>query len=203
LKDVLGDHSASIDAAFSEMNCRNWMQKLQHRICQLVEVISFSNVPVVFTMDDVQWPDAASLSVLQSLLRHGKKRFLFVGCCRDGETESDHLLWKMTKEASAAGICLTTVELNGIDEYALNGMISELLCLSRRLVKPLTEKVFRKTRGNPLFMHHLLLSLNRNGLLHVDLGRKRFVWNCSKILSYGVSVCFIEPVPFALCCTHI
>jgi hypothetical protein len=71
---------------------------------------------------------AASLSVLQSLLRHENKRFLFVGCCRHGEMGSDHLLWKKTKEASAAGICLTTVELNGIDEYALNGMLSCCAC---------------------------------------------------------------------------
>jgi type II secretory pathway predicted ATPase ExeA len=117
LKNVLGSTCTSADhAAFSGMDCRNMVQRLQHQICQLVEVVSSSSMPVVLAMDDVQWADAASMSVLRSLLRHENKNFLFVGCCRDGEMASDHSFWNMTKEASAAGICLTTVELTAVSK---------------------------------------------------------------------------------------
>jgi predicted ATPase len=86
----------------------------------------------------------------------------------------------------------------GIEEHALNGMVSELLCLSPRIVKPLTEVVFNKTRGNPLFIHQTLLSLNRDGLLNVDFTRKRYVWNESKIWSAklpdDVATCFTRGI---------
>jgi predicted ATPase len=56
------------------------------------------------------------------------------------------------------------------------------LCLSPRLTRALSSIMYHKTKGNPLFVSRLMLSLSKDGLLRPSLGEGRWVWDKEKIL---------------------
>jgi predicted ATPase len=83
-----------------------------------------------------------------------------------------------------------------LDQDTLNRAIANLLHLFPRLVRPLSDIVHSKTRGNILFVSQLMLSLHRDGLLRIDFDRQRWVWDKDTILSMKL------PDNVALCFTH-
>jgi predicted ATPase len=177
----------------------NAAQRLQFLLCQFVEIMSTNSVvSVTLFLDDLQWADAASISVLKRLLTQARNRFFLLGNCRDDEVSSNHPLCDMIESARTMGVNVTTVQLDGMREEAVNCAVSELLCLSPRLVRSLSSIVFSKTKGNPLFFTQLMLSLTRDGLLRIDLSSQRWVWDeekiCSAKLPDNVALCFTNGI---------
>jgi predicted ATPase len=139
-------------------------------------------------MDDVQWADSASISIIGQLLKTSRsmkegKQFFFLGSCRDDEMESDHSFWKMIEGLSVLGFKTTTVKLDCMDKDTVNEAMSNLLHLSPRLVRSLSDIVYHKTKGNPLFFSRMVHSLNREGLLRISLSCHRWEWDEEKIQS--------------------
>jgi len=104
-------------------------------------------------------------------------RFFVVGCYREDELAEDHLAMKTITKLRDNGIAITTEHLDCMDKETVNEMVSQALCLPRRLVNSLSDIVYHKTKGNPLFLSRLLLSLNKDGLLSFSLHRHRYVWD--------------------------
>lgn len=195
LGQILCVSSRSADTSTIDQNYRNSVQRMHYLICSFVEIIStYSPVPICFWLDDCQWADAASLSVLHQLLKMRRNNLFFLACCRDGEMESDHPVWKVMKNLQSSGINTTTVRVKCMTESELNDKISELLHLPPRLVTSLSSILYHKTLGNMLFIRQILLSLYRDGILRLDLGLKRWAWDEDSIFSMklpdNVALCF-------------
>jgi len=195
LREVLDYNSCDVSPDAG----KNSVERLHHLLSQFVKVIArSSNGPLVLFLDDVQWSDEASISVLHRLLRLEHKKLFFICSCRDDEMEDDHIFWKMIEEVSANNITRTVVKLTGIEIDTLNMVISDLLRLPPRIVRSLSKVVFSKTKGNVLFVLQLLHSLNRDGVLYLDLNRKRWLWDEDKILSMklpdNVALCLLNGI---------
>lgn len=174
------------DREKSYEDCVNAQKRLHYLFCRFVEVItSCSDVPLTLFLDDIQWADEASISVLSQILNTSKvnRQFFFVGCCRDDEIGGDHSILKTIEKAHEFGVGVTRVRLDCMDITTVNRIVSNMLCLCPRLVTSLSDIVYHKTKGNPLFFSQLMLSLNREGLLRVSLSRRRWVWDEEKIQS--------------------
>eukprot|EP00804_Cyclotella_cryptica_P019506 CCRYP_006657-RA/>CCRYP_006657-RA protein AED:0.02 eAED:0.02 QI:170/1/1/1/1/0.75/4/900/1170 len=172
----------------SYRDCVNAQERLQYLFCRFVEVISNClSRDITLFMDDVQWADSASFLIIGRLLKTlrsmKKGKFFFLGSCRDNEMESDHSFWKMIEDVSAVGFNTTTIKLDCVEKDTVNEALSNLLHLSPRLVRSLSEIVYHKTKGNPLFFSRMLLALNREGLLRISLTRQRWEWDEEKIQS--------------------
>jgi hypothetical protein len=120
--------------------------------------------------------DAASISVVKRVLAQGYNKFFFMACCRHDEMSDTHPFWGMIDSVCSNGTLSVSVELKNIGANML-----EFLCLSPRLVKPLASIVHSKTKGLPLFVSEMLRALNSDGLLRVDFGSQRWVWDQDKI----------------------
>jgi predicted ATPase len=164
-------------------DCFNAPNRLEYLLCQFVEVISTSfSAPVTLFLDDLQWADPASMSAVNQLLftLGQSRRFFFLGCHRNEEINEGHPTWKLLSHATTLGVCCTNVKLDCMDEETLNTMVSETLCLFPRLTRSLSNIIYRKTKGNPLFVSRLLLSLSKEGLLRPSLIRRRWEWDKEK-----------------------
>lgn len=162
------------------------LQRLCYLICQFVDIISkYSPISVTLFLDDVQWGDEATISVLNQLLINRNKRFFFLGCCRsaDGDVDEDHSFWKTIRHVGSFGANTTIIQLECMKKETLGEMVSDMLCLSPRITKSLSEILWSKTKGNPFFVSQLLLSLNRDGLLRLSLSKQRWIWDEEEILS--------------------
>eukprot|EP00804_Cyclotella_cryptica_P021186 CCRYP_001485-RA/>CCRYP_001485-RA protein AED:0.02 eAED:0.02 QI:1/1/1/1/1/1/2/1352/1114 len=185
-------------------DCVNAQERLHYLFCQFVEVISrCSGAPMTLFMDDVQWADSASISIISQLLKTSRSMkdsegFFFLGCCRDDEMSSHHLFWKMIDNVRSFGFKTTLVKLECMDIRTVNTFLSTLLHLPPRLVRSLSNIVHHKTKGNPLFVSRLLISLNREGLLRLSLTRHRWEWDEEKIqsrkLSDDVATFFVDSI---------
>ncbi|KAK1741489.1 putative ATPase, partial [Skeletonema marinoi] len=68
-------------------------------------------------------------------------------------------------------------------EETLNAMVSETLCVLPRLTRTFSNIIYRKTKGNPLFVSQLMLALSKKRLLFPSLSRRRWEWDNEKIMS--------------------
>ena len=185
LANILGLEMNCIDV---DEECINAQKRLQYLLCRFVEVISYSfGAPVTLFLDDLQWADAASIAAVSQLLLTGglashNTHFFFLGCYREGEIDNDNSLWKGLCNNDILSARSTNIKLNCMAEETLNSSLSETLCLSPRLTRSLSSVIYHKTKGNPLFVSRLILSLSRDGLLRPSLSLRRWEWDKEKIL---------------------
>jgi predicted ATPase len=165
------------DESIANQNCGNAMQRFHYLLCQFVEVIAtHSPSSLVFCVDDLQWADNASLAVLGRIMKQKQKQCFFLGCYCVDEMKEDHSFWKMLASVNAVGVNTAHVKLSCMCHEEVNEVISDLLSPSPRIVRPLSQIVY-------MFFMQLLLSLYRDGLLHLNIGSQRWTWDEEKILS--------------------
>lgn len=156
-------------------------------------ILTSSSVPITLVADDLHWADDASIEVLYQILKQCHNNLLFVACCRDDKVFDDHKFWTLAKNAHGLGIHVNTIKLDVIEKDALNQAFCDMMRLLPRQVSSLTDIVYRRTKGNLLYIHQLLTSLSR-GLIHIDVEEKRYSWDEAEILSLelpdDVAACF-------------
>jgi len=200
LKTILGERvGLEYDDSAADANWGNSFSRLKYLISQFIKVISTNScVSMVLLLDDLQWIDEASLSILRTILRQKHEKFFFLGCCRDDEMANDHSFWKMMDDIEAEGVNATQVKLSCMNEETLKTVVSDLLCVSPRLVKSLSSVVFNRTKGNVLFCFQLMLLLYRNGVLCIDLCCQRWKWDDDKIVSMklpdNIAICLANDI---------
>ena len=186
LSGILGDGDIQPTEA---QDCVDAQKRLQYLLCQFVDIIgSFSGAPIILFLDDVQWADKASISVIQQLLMSSGssntgRQFYFLASCRNEGMINEHPFKDMLTSIHSFGVNTTTVTLTCFDNEAINTMISDVMCLSPRLTRSLSEIIYHKSGGNPLFFSQLMLSLNRDGLVKFSLSRRRWTWDEEQIQS--------------------
>ncbi len=184
LATILGPETSPINR---NEDCDNAQKRLQYLLCQFVEVISSTfSAPVTLFLDDLQWADAASIEAVNHLLITAsipsqEKRVFFLGCCREGEIDEGHPVWKLLSSVGKTSVGCTNIKLGLMSEQTINTMVSETLCLLPRLTRSLSEVIYHKTKGNPLFVSRLMLTLSNEGLLRHSLSRRRWEWEKEEI----------------------
>ena len=175
LRHVLND---DFDESFSYQECKDDQARIRHLLSQFVDVIcDCSEKPIVLFIDDMQWSDSYSISIINHLLKSRRDgKLFFLGSYRDDELGIDHPLWSITTSAKSYGFAMTSINVVYLTKKAVNLFLSDLLQLLPRLVASLSDIVFHKTQGDPLFITRMLLSLNRKGLLYISLARDRMLF---------------------------
>lgn len=142
-------------------------------LATLTDGSSEGNGPVVLFLDDLQWVDAASLELLESLLTGDARAFLLLGAYRDNEVDEDHPLPRTVAGLALRGVDVDTLRLQPLSETALSQWVADSLRLPLAEAAPLAELVYRKTTGNPFFARTFLSTLDQRGLLRFIAGQGR------------------------------
>jgi predicted ATPase len=182
LSAILGEDTNQYD----DQDCANAQARIQHLLGQFVDVISsFSGAPIILFLDDLQWSDRASLSAIKQLMLSfcSKRQFFFLGSCREEGLLEQHSFGSMIASIRQFGVHATVVKLGCLDKDTTNAVVSDLLCLSPRLTRTLSEIVYHKSQGNPFFFSQLMILLCRDGLVRLSLSRRRWEWDEEQIQS--------------------
>ena len=133
--------------------------------------------PLIVFLDDLQWADAASLQLLESMLSSpALQHLLLVGAYRDNEVESGHRLLATVAALQDAGLAIEHIELAPLALPALTELTADTLHVAPDAAAPLAELLLAKTAGNPFFTTQFLMSLHRDGLIAFDA--ERASWGC-------------------------
>ncbi len=137
-----------------------------------------SSDPLVLFFDDLQWADAPSLRLLNQALTAPEARGLLVlAAARDDAFDESHPLPVAREEARRAGVRISAIALGPLAPSDVAAFIADTLGQDARAVEPLAAVAREKTRGNPLFLGQLLLTLAKDGALSFDQTKREWRWD--------------------------
>ena len=150
---------------------------------RFIRVFTGSDRPLVMFIDDLQWVDSASLSLLKYILLDSEVRsFLLIGSYRDNEVSEYHGVSIAVRELAGAGIFTGEIRVPPLDYNDIKELIRDTLCNSSSGIKVLAEFTFNHTKGNPLYINHFLKSLYEDSLIQMD-ETEGWKWNFKDIES--------------------
>ncbi len=131
---------------------------------KFIQVFTTAQHPFVMFLDDLQWADAASLSLLQVLMQD-TKYLLILGTYRDNEVSPAHPLMVTVNQIGKSSR-VQRVALQPLSPYVLNQLVANTLRCNRWLAQPLTDLLYQKTHGYPFFTKQFLKALYEDGFIH-------------------------------------
>ena len=143
--------------------------RFQAAFINLLRVFAGADHPFVLFLDDLQWADAATLSLLEQLTRDPELGyFMLVGAVRENETRASHPFTRSLDTIRKDGARIGRIDLGPLDANDLSRMVAETLNLTPNQARPLADIVLRKTGGNPFFAIQFILNLFNEKLLMPD-----------------------------------
>ena len=147
-----------------------------------VKVFANRKHPLVVFIDDLQWADYSSVNLLKYLsLEVDLKYVLFVGAFRDNELPEGHPVHELLaalKSGEYAGQS-GFLHLKPLQFSYFADIIAESLNVKKEDISILSEVLYRKTGGNPLFLGQLLAHAYEEGLLYIQ--QQKWKWNIEAI----------------------
>ena len=142
---------------------------------RFVGVLASAEHPLIMFLDDMQWADAATISLLANIMKAAAGSSLLVICAfRSNEADERHLFVQTALQLESDGIAVLRIELGALSKEDVQVMVAETLASNPHEIKELAHLVCKKTEGNPLFLVQLLQSLHRAGAIWFD--RTTFTW---------------------------
>jgi predicted ATPase len=180
LAGLMGDPAPSLSLDLSNKEMFN---SILYCLQVFVRAIAMSSSrPTVILFDDMQWADGESLDLIRGFVSDNSiSPILFVGCYRGEEVQGDHPLLNFLGELSLSGVSTWNVFTESLVKENVNELLADTLHLSPRLTAPLAEEIYRKSRGNALFVRQLLMSLFDEHLLRYSPEARRWKWNLDAI----------------------
>jgi predicted ATPase/GAF domain-containing protein/HPt (histidine-containing phosphotransfer) domain-containing protein len=147
---------------------------------QFVRASATRDCPLVLFLDDLQWADSASLSVVRQVLGSAEQEYLLViGNYRDDEVDAVHPLSKCL-EALEGRLPIHRIEVGPLSSADVQCLVSDALPRRSQPVEPLARLIHEKTSGNPFFVAQFLQRLESEGGLSFERERG-FHWDLEAI----------------------
>ncbi len=138
-----------------EIGIMESQNRFQYTIESFLNTLLSKQSPIILFLDDLQWADPATLTLLNALSSFNCKGFLLIGSYRDNEVSSDHPFFKIIQNIKTKQQ-VKTINLKPLTIDDLNQWLADTLQTSRTLTRPLTTVVYNKTLGNPFFTRTFL-----------------------------------------------
>ncbi|MEH1803405.1 MAG: AAA family ATPase [Nostoc sp.] len=144
---------------------------------KFIQVFTTKEHPLVMFIDDLQWADSASLKLIQLLMSEAEIYYMLVlGTYRDNEVYPGHPLILTLEHIHKDKASINTITLANLNRTDVNHLIKDTLKCNLQIVQNLTDLIYQKTQGNPLFTNQFLKSLHEEKLINYnfDMGH----WQC-------------------------
>jgi diguanylate cyclase (GGDEF)-like protein len=140
--------------------------------------------PLVLFLDDLQWVDEASLSLIEKILNDPSVvNFMAIFAYRDNEVHRGHPFNLMLERVDQARCTVTHQPVEGLQYRHIEQMIADSILVDDASVAPLAAAVNQKTHGNPLFVEQFLTALVQRKLIRFDDDECRWTWDIASVQS--------------------
>jgi len=152
--------------------------------------------PLVIFIDDLQWADRGTLSLLPKLMSADAEnagcRLLLLVAYRDNEVDASHPARQTLDQIKSAYPSASTITLQPLQEAQVNQLLVDALHQTASKTQALAELVEQKTGGNPFFVNEFLKTLYSEKLLNFDLKNQRWRWNLEDIKAQEITNNVVE-----------
>lgn len=160
---------------------------------QFIGVFASAEHPLALFLDDLQWADPASLTLLDEIVTHPDIEHVFVaGTYRDGEVGDSHPLASIIDTARKTGARITEITLSRLSRDDVTSFVAATLHCGREAAGPLARLIHGRTDGNPFFVQQFLSALREQGLLTWDDRDWSWNWDLEKIRSQAYTDNVVE-----------
>lgn len=158
-----------------------------------IRVFTRSDRPLVLFLDDLQWADSASLSLLNLLMTAPDTGYFFlIGAYRDNEVDEAHPLILVLNEIREGGVDIAEITLEPLPLEDIERFVTDALFCSPTLARPLAELLQEKTGGNPFFLNEFFKALYAEKLLHFDPQQQEWQWDVPQIRTREITANVVE-----------
>jgi Predicted ATPase len=171
--------------ALSELGPAESKNRFLHIYGNFIKVFADKQHPLTILLDDLQWCDRPSLELIGYLLkRDDLESLLLIGCYRDNELLEGHPLLTLMEEwrGQEKSVAFPVKQLEA--EHIVQ-MLTDM-SLEKNCIQSLAEIVYRKTQGNPFFVHELLRHLFKEH--YISFNENLHHWECNVNLIEGITI---------------
>jgi len=161
-----------------------------HRVMQqFIEIIT-RDQPLVLFLDDLQWADLGTLSLLRVILKAPERQLLLIVSYRDNEVSESHpsLLALRTIQQDlhqhperCHALTLSPLQLNDLQQLLEDSLHRQ------EGTQALAQLILDKTAGNPFFINEFLRTLHSDGLIEFNTDSHRWVWDLERIRNAAIT----------------
>ncbi len=150
-----------------------------------VGVFTKTEHPLVIFLDDLQWADAASLTLIKLLMKDLETPcLLLIGAYRDNEIAVVDPLMMTIDEIKKSAI-VNTLNVKALSKACIAELIADTVKAPLEEAAPLASHIYRKTLGNPFFVLQFIKSIHNEQLLTFKNGG--WYWDIGHIEALGIA----------------
>ncbi|PRP78876.1 putative ATPase [Planoprotostelium fungivorum] len=150
-----------------------------------VTVFACVEHPLVLLLEDIQWMDLSTITLLDSLMNHPQLRNIFiVTTVRSDEISNNQPLVDLLDKHDEG---FTRIHLSELTKENVTEMLADALECSREKTLSLAEIAIMRTKGNPFFLHIYLDTLATHNYITRDTDSGKWTWDVEKILGMNTS----------------
>jgi len=166
-----------------ELGGQEAQNRFNYVMQNFIKAITNKKHPIIIFIDDLQWADSASLSLLKTLVTDKENTHLLcVGAYRDNEVSPTHPLVSILAEIKNEADNLNEITVGNLDEKATLKLLSETLHHAPdENLQALNQVILSKTQGNAFFIHQFLKHLYEEEWLQFSFQEKKWKWDNSQI----------------------
>jgi predicted ATPase/class 3 adenylate cyclase/GAF domain-containing protein len=162
---------------------------------RLLRALASPHYPLVIFLDDLQWADSASLSLIEVLMSdRDLVGLLTIAAYRDNEVHAGHPLQSLIAALARAQAPCKHIALAPLERESVGPLIADTLRISPAEAAPLALLVTAKTQGNPLFVRQFLRTLAERKLIAYNAEAACWGWNIARIEQEQISDNVVELV---------
>ena len=155
---------------------------------QMISAFCYEERPVVFFIDDLQWSDAASFTLMENLISNKENKYLLIiGAYRDSEVDTTHPLTFFKHALQEADSAAVEIILQPLALTDIEQLVSDTVHANRQKTKVLAQLCYQKTLGNPFYINQLLLSWFDARLINFDQRQGEWTWSIDQLNDWQVS----------------
>ena len=161
--------------------------RLEIAFQNLFRALASPRNPVVLYLDDMQWADAPSIQLMQSLVEDATlTHVMLVGCYRSNEVEQNQAMMKWLDHLKQKEVG-TEIRVGNLGYGDIHAMLQDVLHTQQPNLDELTSLILSKTKGNPFFTYQLVRSLYEDGHLTYAVDVRSWVWDVVSIGQLAVT----------------
>jgi predicted ATPase/signal transduction histidine kinase/tRNA A-37 threonylcarbamoyl transferase component Bud32 len=158
-----------------------------------VKALCDKDHPFILFIDDLQWVDLASLTLLKNILLDDEiQHFFIIGAYRDNEVDSHHPFIMAIDELKKANAMINTIRLNNLQIADIKHLLQESLKCDLVPAEQLADLIYQKTQGNAFFTHQFLQTLYSEALLRFDFIKLKWQWDIEQIITQNITANVVD-----------
>lgn len=156
--------------------------RFNNAFIKFVKALGTPDKPTVFLIDDLQWADLGSITLLQNIFQEAtNKELLIVGTYRDNEVHDAHPLAVMLRSLKDSGLIPEEIVLDDLTAADITELCQDCFGHHEKVLE-LASILYEKTNGNAFFALQLLKGLHEEGVIFINQETRAWDWDKNKII---------------------